>query len=50
MGTRSDCVECLIKHLAGKSPSFAMSLEKKQKPGRETAKKKKRKKVKTVTT
>lgn len=41
MRTRSDCVERCIKHIAGETPSFAVLLEKKKKPGRETDRKKK---------
>lgn len=42
MRTRSDCVECCIKHIAGQTPSFAILLEKKKKPGRETTRKNKK--------
>lgn len=44
MGTRSDGVGC-CKQTAGNSPSFPISMEKQQKPGRETAK---TKQVKTL--
>lgn len=42
MRTRSDCVEYCIKHIARETLSFEILMEKKKKPGRETARERKK--------